>query len=604
MVEAEVQHERGDVDGTSISAIREQSGDLDVWAIDTETTGLDPRSNRVRVLSLYNPHDGDPQAYDLDESYALAKAAFHRVLSSGKPVVFHNAAFDLPFLERVFPGTHDALRDRLFDTMVLSQLAYAGRSVEPLVGTQTGHSLDACANRELGLYLDKSEQRSDWGGSLTVSQLEYAAEDTRVLPDLLARLAGVLQEVGVSDRIVDLEMRLVAPLAKMTDRGIQVDVEGWRKKAEESAETVVGCELLLTEKLVDLVPDDFKDDVPDINWGSPKQVQLALFEAGVPLEDTKDATLANSDDEHGLLDLLRQHRSASKLLKSYGEKWLDNVDEEGLVHPQWKQATTATGRMACKNPNIQQIPATEDFRSLFTAREGYKFVVADYSQIELRIAAKIANEPIMLKAYRDGEDLHTLTASNVLGKPLEAVTKDDRRLAKAVNFGLLYGMGAKMLQQYARTAYGVTLDSRQAQQYRNRWLDTYRYIRSWHQREGNKLDLAKTGRHGISSAIRTPAGRVRGDVDLYTERLNTPVQGAGADGLKAAILEVSRIPEFHPVALVHDEIVVEVPADGKEQLYQERIEGIMVREMEKYIEIPGRYVPVAVEGTVSSRWEK
>lgn len=589
-----------------VASIRDSDpGHLDVWAIDTETTGLDPRSSKLRVLATANPARGDvgePQAFDLDQEYDLAESHLRGILDSGAPVVFHNGAFDLAFLEQRFPGVIEALDGRVYDTMILSQLAYAGRAVPPLVGFRTGHSLEACLERELGIHIDKSEQTSDWGGTLTRGQLEYAARDTEHLPALLVALAGKCESVGVSDRIVSLEMDLTPHLVKMRDRGIRVDVEGWRRKAIESQETVVGCEVLLVERLTELVDEDFAEDLPELNWGSPKQIQFAFAEAGVLLEDTKDSTLANSDDEYGLFDLLRQHRKASKLASSYGIKWLEHVDQDGFIHPEWKQTSTETGRMACANPNVQQIPRDEDFRSLFTARDGYKFVVSDYSQIELRIAAKIAKDPVMLEAYQRGDDIHTLTAAAITGKA--DPTKDDRQLAKAVNFGLLYGMGAEKLRTYAKTEYGVTLSDKEAKVYRNRWLDTYQFIRSWHRREGSKLNSARSGQHGETLSIKTLSGRVRGNVDLYTERLNTPVQGSGADGIKAALLEVARRDSFHPVAVVHDELVVEVPADGNEEQYQQQIEKIMVEQMEAMINVKGDPVPVAVEGKLTSRWEK
>lgn len=603
LADSQVQHGSGELDVAYLRNI--DPGSMDIWAIDTETTGLDPRSSKLRVLSTTNRSRGDvgePQAFDLDKEYELAEAHLLRITTSKVPVVFHNAAFDLAFLEQRFPGTIQQLEGRVYDTMILSQLAYAGQSVPPLKGFRTGHSLEACCERELGISLDKGEQASDWGGSLTRSQLDYAARDTEHLPALLGALAGKCNAAGVSDKIIRLEMDLTPHLVTMRGRGLQVDVEGWKKKAEESQDTVVGCEVLLVEKLTELVDEDFAEDLPELNWGSPKQIQFAFAEAGVFLEDTKDATLANSDDEFGLFDLLRQHRKANKLANSYGENWLEHVDQDGFIHPEWKQTSTDTGRMACANPNVQQIPRDADFRSLFTARDGYKFVVADYSQIELRIAAKIAKDPVMLEAYRRGDDIHTLTAAAITGKVTP--TKEDRQLAKAVNFGLLYGMGAAKLRTYAKTEYGVTLSDEDAAKYRNRWLNTYQFIRSWHKREGSKLRSALAGRDGETLSVKTLSGRVRGKVDLYTERLNTPVQGSGADGIKAALLKVARRELYHPVAVVHDELVVEVPADGDEQQYKQDIEQIMVDEMEAMINVKGKAVPVEVEGKLTSRWEK
>ncbi len=567
----------------------DKSGVVDVWAIDTETTGLNPRSDRVRLLQVWNPsRQLQPEVYNLDKDYDLAQDQLHAIRESDAPLVFHNAAFDLPFLEQSFPGVYRWTEGRVKDTMILSQLVYAGLRMR--------HGLDACLERELGIQIDKTQQTSDWSGPLTNEQMEYAKRDVRHLPALLASLAESAKDRGIADGIVDLEFNLTPVLAQMSDRGLQVDVEGWKQKAHESAGIVEFCELEIKNILLEHVPEDMVEDVDDLNLGSPQQIQRVFVEAGVWLPDTKDSTLAAVDDDLGLMKLLRQHRKATKLRNSYGLSWLRNVEADGAVHPRWKQTTTATGRMACADPNIQQIPRDDAFRRLFHARPGHKFVVADYSQIELRIAAKIAKEPIMLKAYREGTDLHKLTASLLLNKDVSKVTKDERQLAKAVNFGLLYGMGARKLQVYAKTEYGVDLTFEEASRYRNRWLTTYRWIRSWHEREGQNLRLA------TNLTIKTLAGRIRNDVDLYTERLNTPVQGSGADGLKAAVLRVQR-EGYKPVALVHDELVVEVPV-GESDAAKSRIEAIMVEEMERMINVKGDPVPVEVEGMVSSRWEK
>lgn len=699
----------------------DQPGALDVWAIDTETTGLNPRSDRVRLLQVYNPKRlAAPEVYDLQTEYDLARDILHTVRDSGAPLIFHNAAFDLPFLEQSFPGIYGWTEGKVNDTMILSQLAYAG--------LREKHSLEACLERELGISLDKQHQTSDWTGELSADQLEYARSDVRFLPDLMVALAKRCEDVGVSRRIIDLESALTPVLAAMSDRGIRVDVEGWKRKAHESAGIVEFCEFEMRNILRRELDDgsEFVEEFDDLNFGSPKQIQEEFARVGVFLSDTKDSTLAATDDELGLMELLRQHRKATKLRNSYGLEWLRNVDSEGDVHPRWKQTSTATGRMACADPNIQQIPRDDAFRRLFHARPGYKFVVADYSQIELRIAAKIARDPIMMKAYKEGADLHTRTGAQIVAQNealqtaemlalsaglypnrssgkilldvLRAASQDEstraflaariqdrahqesgrgfgwstdgehepsvegwnlaadisaapeafvravqkynllvrspqrseqaeqhpiepddavqivsflgtrtlaefpfdwkyiRQMAKALSFGLLYGMGHKKLKVYAKTEYGVDLTLEEAQRYRARWLTTYRWIKAWHEREGNNL------RNATDLTIKTLAGRIRNDVQLYTERLNTPVQGSGADGLKAAVVAVHRAG-YNVVALVHDEIVAEVP-DGACEAAEADIRRIMVQEMESMINLAGPDVPVEVEGMISERWEK
>src|SRR5262249_4486524 len=180
---------------------------------------------------------------------------------------------------------------------------------------------------------------------------------------------------------------------------------------------------------------------------------------------------------------------------------------------------------SCSNPNVQNLPRTKTYRGCITAEPGHCLVKADYSQIELRIASVIAKDAAMLAAYQAGQDLHRTTAAYLLGLSPEQVTDDQRQLAKAVNFGLLYGMGARTLQVYARQNYSVDLTPQEAQHYRERFFVAYPGLRQWH-RETAAAQHTET---------RTLVGRRRLDVKAFTKRLNSPVQGSGADGLKWAM---------------------------------------------------------------------
>jgi DNA polymerase-1 len=257
------------------------------------------------------------------------------------------------------------------------------------------------------------------------------------------------------------------------------------------------------------------------------------------------------------------------------------------VHADWFQIGAQSGRMACRNPNLQNLPRDPRYRACIRPGEGLVLIKADYAQIELRLAAELAGERRMIEAFRRGEDLHRLTASLVLGKPPDAVTKDDRQLAKAINFGLVYGMGATAFAAHARTAYGVTLSEAQAAALREKFFQAYPALRRWHRAQPDG-----------SITTRTVLGRKRFGVERFTEKLNTPVQGSGADGLKAALAELwetrERCPAARPVLAVHDEIVVEVPADAAEAARQWLVD-CMTRGMQAVL----REVPVEVEAMIS-----
>jgi DNA polymerase-1 len=324
-------------------------------------------------------------------------------------------------------------------------------------------------------------------------------------------------------------------------------------------------------------------------WDSPKDVAAALKAAGCAVPNTDDDTLAALDLP--LANLLRHYRAAKKRATTYGPQWLKNSYAASRVYAGWRQLGASSGRMSCARPNVQNLPRDPRYRQCFAAPPGRALVKADYSQIELRIAAKVANETAMIEAYRRGDDLHTLTARAVLGK--SDVTRADRQLAKAVNFGLLYGMGARGFRAYARSHYGVALTEAQAKTYRKAFFAAYPALRRWH------ATVGVSGDRPIET--RTLAGRRCQNVGRFTEKLNLGVQGTGADGLKAALALLwqrrAECPGAMPVLAVHDEIVVECDADRADAvaawLKQAMLDGMAP------LADP---VPVAVELTTAPTW--
>jgi DNA polymerase-1 len=292
------------------------------------------------------------------------------------------------------------------------------------------------------------------------------------------------------------------------------------------------------------------------NWSSPRQVKELFRLLGVSLASTDDDTLAGVD--HSLATLLRCYRGAKKRSGTYGYDWLKHVASGGRVYANWKQIGSDAGRMSCADPNALNLPRDVRYRRCIHASEGRVLVKADYSQIELRIATKISGDQAMLEAYGRGDDLHILTARRVLG--LDSVTKEHRQLAKALNFGLPYGMLAQGFRVYARSQYGLDLTLEQAEQYRRAFFTTYPGLEAWHRRVKQEH----------ASETRTLAGRRRllGAQTSDTLRLNSPVQGAGADGLKLALALLwerrKQCPGALPVLAVHDEVVVECAAEQAE----------------------------------------
>ena len=254
-------------------------------------------------------------------------------------------------------------------------------------------------------------------------------------------------------------------------------------------------------------------------------------------------------------DLMVRRKDAKKRVSTYGETYLSHVHPtSGRIHANYRLIGAASGRMACSRPNMQNLPREANYRRCIRPPAGRVLIKANYSQIELRIVAQVSGDIAMQEAFRAGEDLHTKTACAVLGRE---PTPRDRQPAKALNFGLLYGMGAPRLRTYAQDDYGVTLSEGEAVRFRQRFFQTYPGLRAWHhaQREGE-----------VTTS--TLAGRPRYGVNRFTEKLNSPVQGTGADILKGALARLwadrASVPSAALVLAVHDEIVVEVDAGEAE----------------------------------------
>jgi DNA polymerase I len=552
---------------------------VDLVALDLETTGLNPRKDSIRLLSL-----ATKAATYIVDCQSVDPAVLFPILTEAT-VIAHNALFDLGFLSTLgfVPG-------KVADTMILSQLLYAGAKVEPLKRGQTSHSLDSVAQRELRLELDKTHQNSDWSGTLTPEMVEYAAKDVEVLLPLYEALKAKIGEAGLT-HVAEIEHRALPAVVWMSSAGVPIDAEGWREHARKAEADAAQ----LKDELEALAPEH--PDGKEWNFGSHQQVRKAARLLGVDLPDTKDETLALYANEHMFISALRDYRKAAKLASTYGAGWLESgYYRDGLIYASWRQLRAATGRMACDHPNLQNIPRSGPIRSYIRAPEGRVFVIADYSQIELRIAAKISGDQEMLSAYAEGRDLHTLTAQSLTGR--EEITKDDRKLAKAVNFGLLYGMGAKGLRVYALKSYGVDMSLNEAALYRRRYFETYPGLKRWHDNE--RRAWLRSG-----TETRTLTGRRRKDVERLTDRLNAPIQGTGADGLKLALSLLwerrDECPGAVPIIVCHDEVVVECNADKAEEA-KEWLDQAMNDGMDAVVNVTEPHIHIEVEASVFKTW--
>lgn len=566
--------------GERLSRVYESLREEPYIFLDTEVS-----NDKIRLVQLGGKEDiFILDLFDLGEEGVL----FLRELLSSKGIVGHNLKFDLKYLY-----SYGIEPYAVFDTMIASQL----------LGDTDKHSLQKVAMHYLGQVLDKGLQASNWGQPfLGKEQLEYAALDVKVVRDLfyifLKRLneSHHREEILLKTRtskvfnllnpVAIVEMAFVQETAKLELNGIPIDKEELEKKLKEQ-------ERLLQKKVMDFMVKYRIDPM------SPKQVgELLTKRFKLDLPKTEKGNVSTDDR---VLSEYASHPVISELLDIRGMKKiiekLQEIKERirgNRVYPEFKQIGAITGRMASMNPNVQNIP--RNLRSIFKAEEGNVFVIADFSQIELRIASEYVGEEKMLHAFRQGKDLHRYTASIFLGKPEEDITKEERQLAKAVNFGLIYGISAKGLVEYAKT-YGIDLSLESAQKIRDSFFEYYTSFKAWHERVKKELKDYKESRG------HTLLGRPY-VAHTFPDAVNYPIQGTGADLLKLSVLmfdaELRKEGlKAKVVNLVHDEILVEC----KEE-YAEYIKELLKRAMLHAGRVILKQVPVEVEVFVNNRWEK
>jgi DNA polymerase-1 len=558
-----------------------------VTGVDTETTGLDPLSSLVRLLQIATPEHSF--VIDLFRVRALENSGLRSFLSSPDRVkTFHNAKFDLKMLLH-----HFGVEVRgVFDTLLASQLIGAGRN-------EGGHGLAAVTDRHLGEIIDKSMQVSDWSGALSQNQLEYAAKDATLLLPLGEKLSAKLEELNLID-VAKLEFECVLPLAAMELSGMAIDQNCWRALVAdlERAHEVLSAELR-SELAAGVLQLNLFGEPPNINLESPAQVMDALAQMGIKIEGTRSWQLQAVAKDHPAIAKLLEYRSVQKLLSSYGPALLEHIHPlTGRLHADFRQMGATGGRMSCSDPNLQQVPNTPEFRKCFSAPAGRTLVIADYSQIELRILADWSQDTALVKALMSGEDLHCVTASQMFGIPLNQVSKAQRAAAKQLNYGIMYGLGAPGL------AARIDCSVEEAEGLLRKYFAAYSGVNAF-LREA--ADRAVRDRE-----CRTRSGRLiyfsydpndRSQV-AAAQRLgkNAPIQGSSADIIKRALalLYDSLKPlDARIVNCVHDEIVVEV-AEGETGECAAIVEREMVAASREFI----RSVPVTVDIVAGKAWLK
>lgn len=488
------------------------------------------------------------------------------------------------------------LNGRIDIKNISDDTAIAAYLVDP---AKNEYTIEKLASEYFGTVIEKPEVKQlSLLDDVETDRSEYLAKCAVALGVLNDRIGDKIKENGQEKLYQEVELPLVTVLAHLEINGFLVDDNQLKKFADKLGEKIDA----LTNEIYMLAGEEF-------NINSPKQLGVILFEKLElkPVKKTKTGYATNADvleklrDKHPIVNFIMEYRQLAKLKSTYCDGLTAVVNPNThRIHSVFTQTVTVTGRLSSTEPNLQNIPTrTElgrEIRKMFVAKDGYVLVDADYSQIELRVLAHIANDETMINAFRNNEDIHAVTASQVLGIPLEDVTKEQRSSAKAVNFGIVYGIGEFSLAQ------DLHISVKEAKAYIESYLEKYHGVRNY--MESIKEQAKKDG------YVKTMLNRIRYIPELkspnynirqFGERvaLNTPIQGTAADIIKLAMVRVDNrlINEGLKSKLilqVHDELIVEAHKDEVDKVKQ-----ILSEEMQGAMELN---VPLKVDMSTGHSW--
>ncbi len=488
------------------------------------------------------------------------------------------------------------LNGRIDIKNISDDTAIAAYLVDP---AKNEYTIEKLASEYFGTVIEKPEVKQlSLLDDVETDRSEYLAKCAVALGVLNERIGDKIKENGQEKLYQEVELPLVTVLAHLEINGFLVDDNQLKEFADKLGEKIDA----LTNEIYMLAGEEF-------NINSPKQLGVILFEKLElkPVKKTKTGYATNADvleklrDKHPIVNFIMEYRQLAKLKSTYCDGLTAVVNPNThRIHSVFTQTVTVTGRLSSTEPNLQNIPTrTElgrEIRKMFVAKDGYVLVDADYSQIELRVLAHIANDETMINAFRNNEDIHAVTASQVLGIPLEDVTKEQRSSAKAVNFGIVYGIGEFSLAQ------DLHISVKEAKAYIESYLEKYHGVRNY--MESIKEQAKKDG------YVKTMLNRIRYIPELkspnynirqFGERvaLNTPIQGTAADIIKLAMVRVDNrlINEGLKSKLilqVHDELIVEAHKDEVDKVKQ-----ILSEEMQGAMELN---VPLKVDMSTGHSW--
>jgi len=605
---------------TLVKTLKQQTDAEKPVAWDTETTSIDPlEADLVGIGCCWGEGPADlayiPVGHVAGEQLIDEQLAAETVLKALTPILtdakypkaFQNAKYDRLVLRRA--GV--TLAGVVFDPMLASYV----------LNPESSHNLADLALRYLELatvsYTDLVPKGKTIGEVAIAKVAQYCGSDVHTTYRLVPLLTAELKEIpALAALYQDVELPVEPVLANMEATGIRIDKDYLNQFSKQLESDLAGIEKAAYEAAGE-----------DFNLGSPKQLSELFFEK-LGLDKRKSrknktgystdaATLEKLQGDHPVVDSVVEYRTLSKLKSTYVDALPELIrPNTGRVHTDFNQAVTTTGRLSSSNPNLQNIPTRTAFsrqiRQAFLPKAGWQLVAADYSQVELRILAHLSEEPILIKAYRENDDVHRLTATLLFDKAKEDITGDERRIAKVINFGVIYGMGA------ARFAREMGIHRLEAKgfidRFNSRYPNVFEYLQQM-QREAIAHGYVKTiaGRRRYfnftTRGLQALKGSDPSEIDLSSLRTNgydagslraaanAPIQGSSADIIKVAMIRLHELLKDYQANMllqVHDELIFEVPPDEWEAL-QPQIE----QTMENAVQLA---VPLKVEAHAGKNW--
>ena len=528
-------------------------------AYDIESTGLSRYTEKLTLFGFGN----DKVQYQIPLNVMFSPLRYKPIaqvkimqyvikwISKFRNQIAANGKFDDLFLEEKY-----TVKPRItFDINLASHL----------LDENTPNGLKDSAVRELGVPNWDIGTSSKKGQVKTLKEYEqfcnYNGYDVYYSYKLYRHFRKKLRaQPNLWNIFINSTMKAARHYEDIERRGIPINMDNYNKSKKE----LTAKRALIELQLHDLIPKEFKKEYRDINWNSTKQVSQLLFDdIGLTPIDKTPTGLAQINESvltrlgTPLTNKLVEYRGVATQIQTFVDGW-GILIRNGKVHPSFILNGTVTGRISCKNPNLQQLPRDKDIRRWVDAPPGYTFLAADYSQLELRGVAIVSEERRMTELFKSGFDIHTNTGQTVTGK--QDLTQEERKKAKAVNFGFVYGMGWRKFKDYARDSYGVILNDKEAKEFRTKFFNEYSDLVSWHAKQKKLV-------HYLGE-VKNPIGRVRHLPDAMSldqakvaeaerQSINSPVQGFGADIAALALIEICEtIPDkfYVPVGTVHDSI--------------------------------------------------